>query len=69
MAVLLLTTFLCPSAYAPIYGTYPGLHSLIKEAEIIAAVTILEQLSEPDFGGSARYKIQFEKVFKGCCRR
>jgi hypothetical protein len=65
MAVLLLSVSVSPRAYAPIYGTYPGLHSLIKEAEVIAAITILEQLSDQDFGGSARYKIEFDKVFKG----
>jgi hypothetical protein len=59
------TALLCPRAYAPIYGTYPGLHSLIKEADVIAAITILDKLSEDDMGGSARYKIEFEKIFKG----
>jgi hypothetical protein len=55
----------CPKAYAPIYGTYPGLHSLIKQAQVIAAITILDKLSKDDMGGSARYKIEFERVFKG----
>jgi hypothetical protein len=57
--------FVCPKSYAPIYGTYPGLRSLIKEAEVIAAITILEKLSEDDFGGSARYKIRFDRTLKG----
>jgi hypothetical protein len=65
VVVLLTSAFLCSESYAPIYGTYPGLHSLIKQAEVIAAITILQQLSEPDFGGAGRYKIQVEKVFKG----
>jgi hypothetical protein len=65
LLLLLASAFLCSKSYAPIYGTYPGLHSLIKQAEVIAAITILQQLSEPDFGGAARYKIQIEKVFKG----
>jgi hypothetical protein len=63
--VIAIAAFVCSKAYAPIYGTYPGLHSLIKEAEVIAAITILDKLSEDDMGGSARYKIEFEKVFKG----
>jgi hypothetical protein len=57
--------WLCPKAYAPIYGTYPGLASLIQEADVIAGVTILKQLSNEDLGGSARYKIEFAKVLKG----
>jgi hypothetical protein len=57
--------FVCSKSYAPIYGTYPGLRSLIKEAEVIAAITILEKLSEDDFGGSARYKIRFDRTLKG----
>jgi hypothetical protein len=65
IAVVALTALLCPTAYAPIFGFYPGLHSLIKQSELIAAVTILEKLSEDDFGGSARYKIQFDKLLKG----
>jgi hypothetical protein len=65
IAVVALTMLLCPKTYAPIYGFYPGLHSLIKQSELIAAVTILEKLSEDDFGGSARYKIQFDKLLKG----
>ena len=65
IAILAGALFVCSKAYAPIYGTYPGLHSLIKEAEVIAAITILDKLSEEDMGGSARYKIEFEKVFKG----
>ena len=64
-AVVLATAFVCSNAYAPIFGEYPGLHSLIREADVIAAITILDKLSEEDMGGSARYKIQFEKVFKG----
>jgi hypothetical protein len=63
--IVLATTLLCPKLYAPIYGTYPGLHSLIKEAEVIAAITILDKLSEDDMGGAARYNIEFERVFKG----
>jgi hypothetical protein len=65
IAVLALTALLCPKAFAPIFGFYPGLHSLIKQSELIAAVTILEKLSEDNFGGSARYKIQFDKLLKG----
>lgn len=60
-----LTLWLCPNAYAPIYGTYPGLKSLIDQADVIAAVTILKRFSEEDFGGSARDKIEFSKVLKG----
>ena len=63
--IVMATTLVCHRAYAPIYGTYPGLHSLIKKAEVIAAITILDQFSEEDMGGSARYKIEFAKVFKG----
>jgi hypothetical protein len=63
-AVVVVAASLCSKAYAAIYGSYPGLRSLIK-ADVIAAVTILKQLSEEDIGGSARYKIQFEKVLKG----
>jgi hypothetical protein len=65
IAVAALTVLLCPRAYAPLFGFYPGLHSLIKQSDLIAAVTILEKLSEDDFGGSARYKIQFDKLLKG----
>jgi hypothetical protein len=64
-AIVAAALFVCSKAYAPIFGTYPGLHSLIKKAEIIAAITIVEKLSEEDMGGSAHYKIQFEKVLKG----
>ena len=64
-AVIVVAAFVCSKAYAPIYGTYPGLHSLIKEAEVIAAISILDKLSEDDMGGAARYKVEFEKVFKG----
>ena len=64
-AAVALTLWLCPKAYAPIYGTYPGLKSLIEQSDVIAAVTILKRLSEEDFGGSARYKIEFSKVLKG----
>src|ERR1700730_18651988 len=63
--VIAIAALMCSKAYAPIYGTYPGLHSLIKEADVIAAITILDKLSEDDMGGSARYKIEFEKIFKG----
>jgi len=63
--IVLAAAFLCPRAFAPIHGGYPGLQSLIKEADVIAAITILDKLSEEDMGGSARYKIEFEKVFKG----
>jgi hypothetical protein len=65
IAVVVLTAMLCPRAYGPIFGFYPGLHSLIKQSELIAAVTILEKLSEDGFGGSARYRIQFDKLLKG----
>jgi len=65
VALLALSACLCPRAYAPIYGGYPGLHSLIKQADVIAAITIIARQSDPDFGGSARYKIEFEKVFRG----
>jgi hypothetical protein len=65
VALVGLAAWLCPTAYAPIYGGYPGLHSLIKQSEIVAAVTILERLSDDDFGDSARYKIQFDKLLKG----
>jgi hypothetical protein len=65
IAIFAATAFVCSKAYAPIYSTYPGVRSLIKQSDVIAAVTILEQLSEEDMGGSARYKIQFEKVLKG----
>jgi len=64
-ALVALATWLCPRAYAPIYGTYPGLRSLIEQSHVIAAITILDRLSEEDMGGSARYKIQFEKTLKG----
>jgi hypothetical protein len=57
--------WLCPKAYAPIFGGYPGLRSLIEQSDVIAVITILQQLSEEDLGGSARYKIQFEKTLKG----
>jgi hypothetical protein len=65
VVVVAVTVALCPRAYAPIYGGYPGLHSLIQESEIIAAVTILERLPEWDIGGSNRYKIEFTKLLKG----
>jgi hypothetical protein len=55
----------CPRAYAPIFSGYPGLRSLIEQSDVIAAITILQQLSEEDLGGSARYSVQFEKVLKG----
>ena len=63
--VLALMLALCPKAYAPIFGGYPGLHSLIQQSEIIAAVTILDRLPEWDIGGSNRYKIEFTKELKG----
>ena len=63
--VVALTLALCPRAYAPIFGGYPGLRSLIQKSEIIAAVTILERLPEWDIGGSNRYKIEFAKLLKG----
>jgi hypothetical protein len=65
VAVLALTVSLCPKAYGPIYGGYPGLRSLIEQSEVIAAATILERLPDWDIGGSARYKIEFTKVLKG----
>ena len=66
IAILLaVAAWLCPKAYAPIFGGYPGLHSLIQQSEIIAAVTILDRLPEWDIGGSNRYKIEFTKVLKG----
>jgi hypothetical protein len=64
-AVVALTLALCPRAYAPIFGGYPGLRSLIQQSEIIAAASILERLPERDIGGSNRYKIEFTKVLKG----
>ena len=64
-ALVAIAAWLCPKAYAPIFGTYPGLHSLIEQSEIIAAVTILDRLPEWDFGGSDRYKVEFTKLFKG----
>ena len=63
--VAVLTLALCPRAYAPMYGGYPGLRSLIEQSEIIAAATILERLPESDIGGSNRYKIEFSKMLKG----
>ena len=63
--VTLLALFGSPRAYAPIYGFYPGLVPLINQSDVIAVAMILKQLSEEDFGGSARYKIRFEKVLKG----
>ena len=66
VAVAALMMALCPRAYAPIFGGYPGLHSLIQQSEIIAAATILERLPGPgDIGGSDQYKIDFTKVLKG----
>ena len=59
------SVWLCPKMYAPIYGSYPGLLSLIEQSDVIAAVTILKRLSEEDMGGSARYRIEFDKVLKG----
>jgi hypothetical protein len=64
-AIIGLSALICAKTYAPIYGTYPGLRSLIEQSDVIAAITILERLSEEDFGGSARYKIEFSKVLKG----
>jgi hypothetical protein len=64
-ALVAIAAWLCPKAYGPIFGTYPGLHSLIAQSDIIAAVTILDRLPEWDFGGSDRYKIEFTKVLKG----
>jgi hypothetical protein len=63
--VVVASAWLSSKAYAPIFGAYPGLHSLIEQSEIIAAVTILDQLPESDIGGSDRYKIEFTKVLKG----
>lgn len=65
ITIMGLSALLCPKAYAPIYGTYPGLRSLTEQSDVVAAITILKQLSEEDFGGSARYKIEFSKVVKG----
>jgi hypothetical protein len=64
-ALVALALWLCPKAYAPIYSVYPGLSSLIAESDVIAAITILQQLSDEDLGGSARYNVQFDKVLKG----
>jgi hypothetical protein len=64
-AIVALTVALCPRAYAPIYGGYPGLRSLIQQSEIIAAATILDRLPQTDIGGSDQYKIEFTKVLKG----
>src|SRR5436190_2329597 len=64
-AVIAAAAFVCSTAYAPIYGTYPGLRSLIKQSEVIAAATVLEALPEIDIGGGERYKIEFIKVLKG----
>ncbi len=63
--VVALTVVFCPRAYAPIFGTYPGLHALIQQSDIIAAATILERLPEWDIGGSNRYKIELNKILKG----
>jgi hypothetical protein len=65
VGIVALSACISPRAYAPIYGTYPGLRSLIQQSEIIAAVTILDHLPEWDIGGSDRYKIEFTKVLKG----
>jgi hypothetical protein len=65
LAVVALAVAFCPRAYAPIFGEYPGLRSLIEQSEIIAAATILERLPESDIGGSTRYKIEFNKILKG----
>ncbi len=64
-ALLAVATWLCPKAYAAIFGGYPGLHSLIHQSEIIAAVTIRDRLPEWDIGGSNRHKIEFTKALKG----
>ena len=64
-ALIALAALVCSSAYAPIFGTYPGLRPLIGLSDVVAAITILEQLSDEDFGGAARYKIRFDKVLKG----
>jgi hypothetical protein len=61
IAVAALLMSLCPRAYAPIFGGYPGLRSLIEQSDVIAAITILQQLSEEGLGGSARYNVEFEK--------
>jgi hypothetical protein len=66
VAVVALTVALCPRAYAPIFGGYPGLRALIQQSEIIAAATVLERLpGTGDIGGSDEYKIEFTKVLKG----
>ena len=66
VAVVALIMALCPKAYAPIFGGYPGLRSLIQQSEIIAAATVVERLPGPgDIGGSSQYKIEFTKVLKG----
>jgi hypothetical protein len=65
LAILALLMSFCPRAYAPIFSRYPGLRSLIEQSDVIAALTILQQLSEEDFGGSARYDVEFQKVLKG----
>jgi len=61
-ALVAIAAWLCPKAYAPIFGTYPGLPSLIEQSEIIAAITILDRLPEWDFGGSDRYNRVHESV-------
>ena len=64
-ALVAIALSFCPKAYAPIYGVYRGLSSLIEESDVIAAITILQKLSDEDLGGSARYSVQFDKVLKG----
>jgi hypothetical protein len=66
VAVVVLAMAFCPRAYAPIFGGYPGLRSLIQQSEIIVVATVLERLPGPgDIGGSDQYKIEFNKVLKG----
>jgi len=50
IVIVLATALLCHKTYAPIYGTYPGLRSLIKDAESSQPLTILDKLSEDRYG-------------------
>ena len=59
------TLAVTPKLYAPISGTFPGLRELIDRSDAIIIARISEELSDPDFGGSADYKIWRERTLKG----
>ena len=66
VAALILAT--STTAFAPIFGSFPGLPALIERSDAVVVLTVLEQknpLEHPRFGIHEQYKVSVHMVLKG----